>query len=119
SVCWPWRSGSLSSSTASNSSASRRPTVPSRMNGRNVSNAAPVEEASTPPTEQTSRKSLLQRILAWLTAGYPEGVPPTERYALIALLRRTLTDDEVKEVIAILTAEDSPALEDGIITDEE
>jgi hypothetical protein len=84
-----------------------------------VSSAAPVEEASTPPSEQTSRKSLLQRILTWLTAGYPSGVPPTERYALIALLRRTLTDDEVKEVITNLTAEDSPALEDGIITDDE
>src|SRR6476659_4073074 len=81
-----------------------------------MNNAAPVDEASTPPTEQASRKSLLQRILGWLTAGYPRVVPPTERYALIALLRRTLTEDEVSEVIASLTAPESPALEDGIIT---
>ena len=84
-----------------------------------MSNAAPVEEASTSPIEETSRESLLQRILAWLTAGYPKGVPPTERSALIALLRRTLTDDEVKKVIASLTAADSTAMEDGTITDDE
>ena len=38
---------------------------------------------------------MIRRILDWLTAGYPKGVPPTERYALIALLKRTLTDDEL------------------------
>lgn len=84
-----------------------------------MSNAAPVEEEGTPPIEETSRRSLLRRILAWLTAGYPKGVPPTERYALIALLRRTLTDDEIEEVIASLTAGDSAAMEDGTITDDE
>ncbi len=72
-----------------------------------------------PLAEDTSRQSLIKRILNWLTAGYPKGVPPTERYALIALLRRTLTDDEVKQVITSLTAADSPALEDGVITDDE
>jgi len=62
---------------------------------------------------------VIRRVLNWLTAGYPKGVPPTERYALIALLQRTLTTDEVQQVIAALTAEQSPALEDGVITDDE
>lgn len=73
--------------------------------------------ASTDSDHQ--HKSLLHRILDWLTAGYPSGVPPTERYALIALLKRTLTDEDVQQIIARLTAEHSAALADGVITDEE
>lgn len=41
---------------------------------------------------------LAQRILAWLTAGYPEGIPPTDRVPLMALLERRLTDAEVAEI---------------------
>jgi hypothetical protein len=33
-----------------------------------------------------------------LRAGYPEGVPPTDTFALLALLSRRLTDDEIKAV---------------------
>ena len=69
--------------------------------------------------EKASHESVIKRVLNWLTAGYPKGVPPTERYALIALLRRTLTADEVQQVIAALTAEHSAALEDGVITEDE
>jgi hypothetical protein len=42
--------------------------------------------------------SLAQSILAWLRAGYPEGIPPKDRIPLIALLRRRLTDVEVREI---------------------
>ena len=75
--------------------------------------------AGSPLAEDASRQSIIRRILDWLTAGYPQGVPPTERYALIALLKRTLTDDEIEQVIASLTGADAPALDDGVITDEE
>ena len=74
----------------------------------------PADSAETAP-----HKSLIRRILDWLTAGYPSGVPPTERYALIALLKRTLSDDDIRQIIARLTAENSTALADGVITDEE
>jgi hypothetical protein len=40
----------------------------------------------------------LNRIVAWLNAGYPEGVPGPDRVPLLALLKRRLTDDEVKAV---------------------
>ncbi|HYZ67238.1 MAG TPA: DUF3349 domain-containing protein [Mycobacterium sp.] len=40
----------------------------------------------------------LARIVAWITAGYPEGVPGPDRVPLFALLRPRLTDDEVKIV---------------------
>lgn len=44
----------------------------------------------------------LARIVAWIVAGYPEGVPGPDRVPLMALLRRRLTDDEVAAVVADL-----------------
>jgi Protein of unknown function (DUF3349) len=41
---------------------------------------------------------LLARIVAYLRAGYPEGVPANDYIALLALLRRRLSDDEVLAV---------------------
>jgi hypothetical protein len=56
----------------------------------------------------------LAKIVAWIVAGYPEGVPGPDRVPLLALLRRRLTDDEVKAVVADLRAraELPPAPED-------
>lgn len=42
--------------------------------------------------------NFLARIVAWITAGYPEGVPGPDRVPLLALLRRRLTDEEVAAV---------------------
>jgi Protein of unknown function (DUF3349) len=44
----------------------------------------------------------LAKIVAWITEGYPEGVPGSDRVPLFALLRRRLTDDEVKTVAMAL-----------------
>lgn len=44
----------------------------------------------------------LTRIVAWVTAGYPEGVPGPDRVPLMALLSRRLTDDEVADVARAL-----------------
>jgi hypothetical protein len=38
------------------------------------------------------------KIVAWITAGYPEGVPGPDRVPLFALLKPRLTNDEVKTV---------------------
>jgi hypothetical protein len=40
----------------------------------------------------------LSKIINWLHAGYPEGIPPTDYFAVLALLSRRLSDDEVKAV---------------------
>lgn len=40
----------------------------------------------------------LDAIVAWLRAGYPDGVPQHDYVPLLALLARRLTGDEVKEV---------------------
>ena len=42
--------------------------------------------------------TFLAKIVAWITAGYPEGVPGPDRVPLFALLKRRLSDDEVKAV---------------------
>ena len=40
----------------------------------------------------------LTSIVSWLRAGYPEGIPPTDSFAVLALLARRLSNDEVKLV---------------------
>lgn len=40
----------------------------------------------------------LTKVVAWITAGYPEGVPGPDRVPLFALLKPRLTDDEVRAV---------------------
>lgn len=42
--------------------------------------------------------SFLNKIVTWLRAGYPEGVPHTDYMPLLALLTRRLSGDEVKAV---------------------
>jgi hypothetical protein len=46
----------------------------------------------------------LAKIVAWITAGYPEGVPGPDRVPLFALMKQRLTDDEVKAVAKELEA---------------
>lgn len=64
-------------------------------------------------------RSIVGRILDWLTAGYPEGIPPADRFPVIAVLKRRLSDADVREIVAKLTADGSPALADGTITQDE
>ena len=40
----------------------------------------------------------LTSVVSWLRAGYPEGIPPTDTFALLAVLSRRLGNDEVKLV---------------------
>ncbi|MCV7230348.1 DUF3349 domain-containing protein [Mycolicibacterium komossense] len=37
----------------------------------------------------------MDNVLGWLHEGYPEGVPPKDYFALLALLKRSLTEDEI------------------------
>ena len=68
----------------------------------------------------TTTSSLLGRVLNWLRAGYPDGVPGPDRVPLLALLRATpLTEDQIKEIVKHITAADSPAVADGEISKDE
>lgn len=44
----------------------------------------------------------LNAIIDWLRAGYPDGVPESDYIPLLALLRRRLSDDEVRQIAAEL-----------------
>jgi uncharacterized protein DUF3349 len=48
--------------------------------------------------------AFLAKIIGWLRAGYPEGVPDVDYIPLFALLGRHLTDKEVKDVADELCA---------------
>lgn len=41
-------------------------------------------------------------VLSWLHEGYPQGVPQKDYFPLLALLRRTLTEDEVVKVAQVV-----------------
>ena len=43
----------------------------------------------------TESNGLFENVLRWLRAGYPDGVPPKDYYPVLALLKRSLTEDEV------------------------
>ena len=40
----------------------------------------------------------LNSVVAWLRAGYPDGIPPTDYFPVLALLSRRLSNDDVKLV---------------------
>ena len=40
----------------------------------------------------------LSSVVSWLRAGYPDGIPPTDSFAVLALLTRRLSNDEVMVV---------------------
>ena len=43
----------------------------------------------------TENQTVLDNVLGWLHEGYPEGVPPKDYFPLLALLKRSLTEEEV------------------------
>lgn len=40
----------------------------------------------------------LQRVVDWLRAGYPQGIPDADYIPLFALLQRRLSDDEIRDL---------------------
>ncbi|EGD55342.1 DUF3349 domain-containing protein [Gordonia neofelifaecis] len=55
------------------------------------------------------RPSFLSGVVRWLRAGYPEGVPNSDYLPLFALLRRQLTEEEIRQVALELV--DTPPTE--------
>lgn len=53
---------------------------------------------------------MMHSVLDWLRAGYPGGVPGPDRVPLLALLRNTpLTDEELKDIVREIAAEEGKA----------
>lgn len=57
------------------------------------------------------RPALLDSVVRWLRAGYPNGVPSGDYIPLVAILRRQLSDDEVRAVANTLATEAATAAE--------
>jgi hypothetical protein len=43
----------------------------------------------------TENKTILENVVHWLNEGYPDGVPPKDYFPLLALLKRSLSEDDV------------------------
>ncbi|OQS24258.1 DUF3349 domain-containing protein [Nocardia donostiensis] len=53
--------------------------------------------------------ALLNAIIDWLRAGYPDGIPESDYIPLLALLRRRLSDAEVEQIAGeLLRSGDEP-----------
>ena len=64
----------------------------------------------------TENQTVLDNVLGWLHEGYPEGVPPKDYFPLLALLKRSLTEDEVvKAAQAVLKNTDSDSVTESEI----
>ncbi|MDT5031772.1 MAG: hypothetical protein QOC94_1943 [Actinoplanes sp.] len=61
------------------------------------------------------RSNFLSRAVGWMRAGYPAGVPRQDYVALLGLLRRKLTEDEVRKIAQDL-ADQSQLTSDPITT---
>jgi hypothetical protein len=55
-------------------------------------------------TTENAQDNVLTQVLDWLRAGYPEGVPPKDYFPLLALLQKSLSEDEVNAVLGRLLA---------------
>jgi uncharacterized protein (DUF2267 family) len=65
----------------------------------------------------TENTSMLDNVLGWLHEGYPEGVPPKDYFALLALLKRSLTEDEVVKAAQSVLRQNA-ATEDAVTEDD-
>ena len=59
---------------------------------------------------------MLQSVVGWLRAGYPEGVPQHDYQPLFALLRRQLSPEEISLVAQELNASGDADTADAIRT---
>ena len=62
-------------------------------------------------------QTFLENVLDWLHKGYPEGIPPKDYYPLLALLKRSLSEDEVVQAAQTILREtdlDTPVTADQI-----
>ena len=64
-----------------------------------------------------SRSNFLTRSVEWLRAGYPTGVPRQDYIALLGVLRRKLSEEEIRQIAKAL-AEQSLLSDDPISGDD-
>ncbi len=81
-----------------------------RVSTRLAAAGWPLGDPEWTETDRGERTGLIARVVRWLRAGYPAGLPEQDFVPLIALLRRRLTDAEVTAVGSqLVAAGDQPA----------
>jgi len=81
-----------------------------RVSARLAAAGWPLGDPEATEPERLDRGGLITRVVQWLRAGYPAGLPEQDFVPLIALLRRRLTDAEVTAVGSrLVAAGDLPA----------
>ena len=68
-------------------------------------------------SEQVTEGGLVARVVGWLRAGYPAGVPEQDYVPLLGILRRSLTPEEVEQVVERLVLDASRASASGVPLD--
>ena len=58
--------------------------------------------------DPTPTPNFFQSVLGWLHNVYPDGIPRTDYYPLLALLKRTLTEDEVVQAAFSVLKDSDP-----------
>jgi hypothetical protein len=58
----------------------------------------------------TEQQRFFDDVLKWVHEGYPEGVPPKDYFPLLALLKRSLTEEQVIRAAQVIlrNGDDSP-----------
>lgn len=62
----------------------------------------------TPDAASPAPTNFFQSVLGWLHSGYPDGVPRTDYYPLLALLKRSLSEDEVVQATFTVLKDSDP-----------
>ena len=55
--------------------------------------------------QQQPSPTFLENVLGWLHKGYPEGVPREDYYPLLALLKRSLSEDDLVQAAQTILRE--------------
>lgn len=64
----------------------------------------------------TDNAGMMDKVLTWLREGYPQGVPPKDYFPLLALLKRSLSEEEVvRAAQSILRSNDSETVTEAEI----
>lgn len=67
-------------------------------------------------TNPTPNPNFLQSVLGWLHNVYPDGIPRIDYYPLLALLKRSLSEDEVVQAAFSVLRDSGP--EDPVTADQ-
>ena len=66
---------------------------------------AATDPAAPGPAAPAPADGVVARVVAWLRAGYPTGVPETDYLPLLGILQRSLTRDELEQVVRQLLSD--------------